>query len=83
MVYRINCGRKIDAKPRWYTSRPPYYLRFVLPSGLHTETEAFYVSPWSDLPLHPFTNTGSLARVAYSLRVCLVGVVSHQPGLVA
>ena len=32
---------------------------------------------------HPFTEVASLERVEGSLQVCLAGVITHQPGLVA
>ena len=40
-------------------------------------------APWTEIPLHhPFTDLASLERVQESLQVCVLGIVTHQPGLV-
>ena len=83
-VYRIADAKKVEATPRFSTSRLSYYLRFVPPIGVNTKIAIYTENPWADLPLHhPFVDFESLKRVEGSLRVCLVGVVSTQPGSIA
>ena len=82
-VYRISGAKMIDTAPRYSTSPLPYYLRVVPPIGVKTKIELCIENPWNELPQrHPFIDIGSLKRVGDSLRCCLIGVVSHQPGAV-
>ena len=83
-VYRICGARKIDETPKYSTSTLPYFLRIVPPIGVNTKIEEYTASPWAELPMHhPFTKIGSLGNNQATLRRCLLGVVSHQPGNVA
>ena len=82
-VYRIAGAKKVASKPRFSTSKLPYFLRFVTPIGVNTKIEEWTACPFKALPLHhPFVELKSLQRVADSMRVSLIGVVSDQPGLV-
>ena len=82
-VYRIKDAKKIDSKPRFSTSKLDYYLRVVPPIGVNTKIEVWVEGPSVPLPSHhPFVDLQSLQRVAGSIRVSLIGVVSTQPGLV-
>ena len=82
-VYRIAGAKKVDSKPRYSTSKLPYFLRFVPPLGVNTKIEVWTACPLTDLPLHhPFVELKSLKRVEESMRVSLIGVVSTQPGLI-
>jgi len=83
-VYCISGARVVQETPRYSTSKLPYFLRVVPPIGTRTKIARCTSQPWTDLPLqHPFTNIGSLDKVQSSLHVCLVGVLTHQPGVVA
>ena len=83
-VYRIKDAKKIDSKPKFSTSKLDYYLRVVPPIGVNTKIEVWVEGPSVPLPSHhPFVDLQSLQRVAGSIRVSLIGVVSTQPGLVS
>ena len=83
LVYRIAGGQYVQKSPEYSTSKLPYFLRCMTPVGVKTLIEACTDQPWCDLPLaHPFTNIASLTKVDENSRCCLLGIVSHQPGLV-
>ena len=71
-------------KPRNSTSRLNYFIRALAPIGMKTRVEKCTESPWADLPMrHPFTPLDALSKVADILPVCVIGVISVQPGAVA
>ena len=83
-MYRIKDAKIINSKPKFSTSKLDYYLRVVPPIGVNTKIEVWVEGPSVSLPLHhPFVDLQSLQRVAGSIRVSLIGVVSTQPGLVS
>ena len=83
-VYCISGAQYVTQKPRYSTSRLPYFLRVQGPVGTRTKVQSCSATPWKDLPMHhPFSDVASLGRVEGSLQVCLAGVISHQPGLVS
>ena len=84
MVYRISGIKLVHQSPRNSTSRLNYFIRAQAPIGLNTLVEKCTESPWADLPMrHPFTPFESFSKVADILPVCLIGVISFQPGAVA
>ena len=81
-VYRIAGAKKVDAVPRYSTSKLSYFLRFLPPIGINTKIEHWNPCPLADLALHhPFVDVESLQRVTESMRVSLICVVSTQTGL--
>ena len=83
-VYRICGARKIDNTPKYSTSSLPYFLRVIPPIGMNTKVEEYTASPWAELALHhPFTKIQSLERTHSTMRHCLIGIITHQPGAVA
>ena len=89
-VYWISGGVVYNYRALHSTSRLSYHLRVKPPLGVNTIIQECTVSPWTDVPLHhPFVEIGRLGRVATRSRsdaditqVCVVGVVSEQPGVV-
>ena len=82
-VYRLSGGKVVCQSPRSSTSSLPYFFRVVEPLGVKTHITECASSPWVDTPLHhPFATVDSLACVKDSLQVCLLGIVTHQPGVV-
>ena len=89
-VYWISGGVVVNQRPLYSTSRLSYFLMVIPPLGVRTIIQECAVSPWTDVPLHhPFVEIGRLGRVATRSRlavditqVCVVGVVSEQPGVV-
>ena len=76
--------RKIKSAPTYSTSRLDYFLRMIVPIGINTKIELYDASPWRELPLHhPFSTIANLAKVSHAGRYCLLGVVTHQPGLIS
>ena len=50
---------------------------------MRTKIEECTDSPWAELPLHhPFAELASLGLVQDSLQLCVLGVITLQPGVV-
>ena len=83
VVYRISGGKVINQSPQYSTSRLSYFLRVVAPVGVNTVIQEVTVSPWNALPLHhPFVDLASLGKVQGSLQLCMLGIITLQPGVV-
>ena len=73
----------VNSSPKYSISRFNYYFRVVGPLGIKTSILECTEAPWTEIPLHhPFIDLASLGRVQDSLQVCVLGIVTHQPGLV-
>ena len=87
-ILRIGNAKVVGTQPKYSTSRLPYYLRVVHPLGiktLKTIIEAFAATGrWAAIPNHhPFVDIASMQRVQSDLQVCVLGIVTSQPGAVA
>ena len=83
-VYRIGGAKVVNQTPRNSTSRLTYFIRAQAPIGVKTLVEKCTEGPWTDLPMrHPFTPFESLSKVADVLPVCIIGVITFQPGTMA
>ena len=82
-VYSLSGGKVINQSPPYSTSRLSYYFRVVPPVGVNTLIQEVTVSPWNALPRHhPFVDLASLGKVQGSLQLCILGIITQQPGVV-
>ena len=81
-VYVISGATVVTKTPPFSTSRLTYFLRVFGPIGVRTHIEECTTSPYTDLPKHhPFVHFSSLDRVQDKLQVCVLGILTFQPGL--
>ena len=86
LLVKIKNPKVIFQRPQYSTSRLPYYIRIIGPTGTQTIVQVMdgAGSPWTQIPTHhPFVDIEALRRVSDSLHVCIVAIVAEQPGAVA
>ena len=85
-LLKIQNPKVVPQRPKYSTSRLPYFLRVVGPVGIRTLVEMMEDAsdPWSSIPQrHPYTNLADLERVDTDLLVCVCVIVQQQPGVVS
>ena len=85
-LLKIQNPKVVPQRPKYSTSRLPYFLRVVSPVGIRTLIEQMVDAQavWTSIPQHhPYTNLVDLERVDTDLLVCVCVVVQHQPGAVS
>ena len=82
-VYSIAGGAVVNSAPEFSTSTLHYYMKALPPLGLKTRINLCESAAWQQLPQqHPFVEVSKCPKVLPRAQVCLLGIISDQPGLV-
>ena len=86
VVVKLYDAKVIAQPPKYSTSPLCYHLRVQGPLNLHTKIEVLspVLPPWHELPMHhPFVTINDLQKIADAATVCVLGIVTAQPGCVS
>ena len=85
-LLRVRKAKRVEAMPKYSTSRREYYLVAEGPIGKKTLVELWTPEPgssWSQIPsTHPNQDLAGLSKVSDGLNVCLAALITKQPGAV-
>ena len=85
-LLRVRKAKRVEAMPKYSTSRREYYLLVEGPIGQKTLVELWIPetgSSWSEIPLtHPNQDFVGLSEVSSGSTVCLAGTITNQSGVI-
>ena len=86
LVLKVYDAKVIAQPPKYSTSPLRYHLRVLGPLNMHTKVEVLAPAPapWEHLPMHhPFVTINDLQKITDAATVCVLGIVTAQPGCVS